>query len=139
MVAIGEILVPFDDSANSRRALDHALLMAEKIGAKITLVHVISYHGAMAKVIGSYKGTLIKHVTKFLDEARDRASSRGVELSYKVLYGSAAEEILGFTKSKKFDLIVMGKRGTNKQSGQMLGSVSNAIVQSSKIPTMVVT
>lgn len=135
---INEVLVPFDNSPNSKRALDYALSIAEMSEAKITLVYVISYHGAVAKIIGPYKGTLIKHVTKFLENAKDLASSRGIASDFKVLYGNIAEEILGFTKTKRFDLIVIGRRGSSKESGPLLGSVSNALVHSSKIPTLVV-
>jgi nucleotide-binding universal stress UspA family protein len=41
-------------------------------------------------------------------------------------------------KKKKFDLVVMGRRGTTKITGPSLGSVSNALIQSSKVPVLVV-
>ena len=35
------ILVPIDGSDNSYRALDAALLLSEKLGAKVTAIHVM--------------------------------------------------------------------------------------------------
>jgi len=36
-----KVLVPVDGSDNSHRALDAALLLSEKIGAKVTAIHVM--------------------------------------------------------------------------------------------------
>lgn len=136
---IASILVPFDNSSNSKRALDQALSIAQMSHSGITLVYVVSYHGVMGKIIGPYKGTLISHITKFLETAKRNASLDGIDASFKILYGNAAEEILGMIRKGEFDLVVVGRRGTNKQSGPLLGSVSNALVQNSKTPVLVVT
>ena len=53
----------------------------------------------------------------------------------RVRTGYQAMQII---KKKKFDLVVMGRRGTTKITGPSLGSVSNALVQSSKVPVLVV-
>jgi len=42
-------------------------------------------------------------------------------------------------KNKKFGIVIMGRRGVTKITGPSLGSVSNAIVQSSKVPVLIVT
>jgi nucleotide-binding universal stress UspA family protein len=133
-----EILVPYDNSSNSKRALNKAITLANLTNATITLVHVISYHKAMAKIVQPYKGTMISHVKKFMKDVTKYALREDVLVNQRILYGSPAEEILNLMKKKKFDLIVMGRRGTTKLTGPSLGSVSNALVQSSKIPVLVV-
>lgn len=133
-----KILVPFDNSAPSLRALTKAIHFANLTDGSITLVHVISYHKAVAKIVGPYKGKLITHVTKFLCNAQKYASHLDVDSDTKIMHGSPAEEILKFIKSKKYDLIIMGKKGTSKLTGPTLGSVSTALVQRSKISVMVV-
>jgi nucleotide-binding universal stress UspA family protein len=45
---------------------------------------------------------------------------------------------MNLMKKKRFDLVIMGRRGTTKLTGPSLGSVSNALVQHSKIPVMIV-
>jgi nucleotide-binding universal stress UspA family protein len=45
---------------------------------------------------------------------------------------------LKLLKIKKFDMIVMGRRGTTKMTGPSLGSVSNAMVQNSKVPVLII-
>ncbi|KEQ55760.1 Universal stress protein [Marine Group I thaumarchaeote SCGC AAA799-E16] len=123
-----KILVPFDNSPSSLRALSKAIALANISNGSITLIHVISYHKAVAKIVGPYKGRLITHVTKFLRDAQKYASHLDTDTDVKILHGSPAEEILKFIKSKKFDVIIMGKTGTSKLTGPNLGSVSNALV-----------
>lgn len=132
------ILVPYDDSPNAKRALNHAFFLAELTDASITLVYVISYHKAVAKIVEPYKESIINHVEKFFNNVERDASRRDIPLKEKILYGNPSEEILNFAKGKKFDIIIMGKRGTTKITGPTLGSVSNAIIQHSKIPVLVV-
>lgn len=134
-----KILVPYDNSPNSKRALREAFALAELSDGEITLVHVISYHKAIAKIVEPYKESVIEHVNKFMREIGREASRRDIPLKKEILYGSPSEKILDLTQKQKFDIIVMGRRGTNKLTGPSLGSVSNSLVQNSKIPVMVVT
>lgn len=133
-----KILLPYDNSVNSKRALSKAFALASVTNSTITLVHVIAYHKAMAKIVEPYKETIIGHVKKFFNDAKIDATKRKIKIEEKILYGNPSEEIISLMKKKKFDLVIMGKRGTTKISGPTLGSVSNALVQHSKIPVMVV-
>jgi len=136
--SFNSILVPYDDSPNSRRALAKAFELAELANGKITVINVISYHKAMGKIIEPYKESIYDHVKKFFNQIERDASRRDVTLKEEIMYGNPAEEIINFMKNKKFDLIIMGRRGTSKITGTSLGSVSNALVQNSKIPVLIV-
>lgn len=59
------ILVPYDDSPNSKRVLSKAFALAELSDSTITLVHVISYHKAMGKIVEPKKESIINHVKNF--------------------------------------------------------------------------
>jgi nucleotide-binding universal stress UspA family protein len=137
-MVFGKILVPYDNSVNSKRALNNAFALASKTNSTITLVHVIAYHNAMAKIVQPYRETLIAYVKKFLDDANKDATKRKIKTDQKILYGNPSEEIINLMKKKKFDLVIMGKRGVTKVTGPSLGSVSNALVQHSKIPVMII-
>jgi len=133
-----KILVPFDNSENSKRALKKAIALAILSGGTITLVHVISYQKAMAKIVQPYKGKMISHVKKFLKDSKHLAIKEGILVNQKILYGNPSQEILDLLKQKKYDVVVMGRRGTTKVTGPSLGSVSNTLVQGSKIPVLIV-
>ncbi len=133
-----KILLPYDNSINSKRSLSKAFELASVTGSTITIVHVIAYHNTMAKIVEPYKETLIVHVEKFLKDIKKEAKRMNVKIEQKILYGNPSEEIIGLMMKKKFDLVIMGKRGTTKLTGPSLGSVSNALVQHSKIPVMII-
>ena len=133
-----KILVPFDNSPNSKRALSNAIVLARLSNGALSLVHVISYHNAMAKIIQPYKGKMISHVKKFMKDAKHSAFKEGILVNQHILYGNPSEKILDLMKKRQFDLVVMGRRGTTELTGPSLGSVSNALVQSSKVPILVV-
>lgn len=133
------ILVPYDNSPNSKIALNKAFELADLSNGRITLIHVISYQKAIAKIVEPYRESLIDHVKKFFNQIERDASRRDISLKKEILYGNPAEEILNFMKNKKFDILIMGRRGTTKITGPSLGSVSNMIVQNSKIPVLIVT
>jgi len=137
-MAFKKILVPYDNSVNSKRALNKAFELASIAGSTVIIVNVIAYHNAMAKIVEPYKETIIGHVKKFLDEAKKDAIKKNIKTEEIFFYGNPSEEIMNLMKKKKFDLVVMGRRGTTKLTGPSLGSVSNALVQHSKIPVMVV-
>jgi nucleotide-binding universal stress UspA family protein len=132
------ILVPYDNSANSKRALKQALVLAGLSDGKITIVHSISYDKAMGKIIEPYKETLLQHIKKFMNEIERDASRLDIPINEEILYGSPAEKILDLMKKKSFDIVIIGRRGTNKITGPSLGSVSNAIVQNSQVPVLVI-
>ena len=136
--SFNNILVPYDDSPNSKRALAKAFELSELTNGKITVINVISYHKAMGKIIEPYKESIYDHVKKFFNQIERDASRRDVTLKEEIMYGNPAEEITNFMKNKKFDLIIMGRSGTSKITGSSLGSVSNALVQNSKIPVLIV-
>ncbi|MFQ5782492.1 MAG: universal stress protein [Nitrosopumilus sp.] len=134
-----KILVPYDNSANAKLALKKALMLASLTKSTVTVVHVIAYHKAMAKIVEPYRETVIAHVKKFLVDVKKDALKKNIKIEEKILYGNPSDEILSLMKKRKFDLVVMGKRGTTKITGPTLGSVSNALVQHSKVPVLVIT
>lgn len=105
--------------------------------ANLTIVHVISYHGAIAKIVEPYKDKMIDHVSDMLSRAQNKALKSGVKSEQKVLYGSVIEELLKIIKKNDFNLVIIGKRGTNKFTTTM-GSVSNALINNSKITIVTV-
>jgi len=132
------ILVPYDNSANSKKALKQAFVLASLSDGKITIIHIISYNKTMSKIIEPYKETVLQHIKKFMNEIERDASRIDIPISEEILYGNPVEKILDLMKKKSFDIVIIGRRGTNKLIGPSLGSVSNAIIQKSKVPVLVI-
>lgn len=133
----GNILVPYDHSPHSKKALNKALGMAELTGADVTLAHVISDTKKPEKMIQSNEDSIFHQEIKFLNPIEHEALERNIVLKEEILYGSPAEEIKNLMKKQNFDIVIMGRRGTTNTESPVLGSVSNALVQNSKIPILV--
>ena len=73
-----------------------------------------------------------------LKKATKRAGNKNVKFSTKLLRGSPSHVTLHTAKSGKFDHIVMSTTGAGSASGDMIGSVSNYILQKSKVPVYLI-
>lgn len=136
---IKKILVPFDGSKNSIKALSEAIYLARQCNATITGLCVIpTYTINLGRLLTPLKNESTKQATKFMAEAKRLAAQNGIVFYEKIIYGNQAWEITEFASYKKFDLIVMGSRGLGELKEAFLGSVSNSVVHRSKIPVLIV-
>lgn len=139
MEKIKTILVPMDGSKSSFKALTKAIFLAKKCNSSITALYVLrtAFDNPNLIYVPQTQNEL-KKVEKFLDTAQSQAAKNSVKLKKKIVFGHEAKEIVGFAQKGKFDLIVIGARGRGTIKQMLLGSVSNVIVHSSKIPVMVI-
>ncbi|QXJ31168.1 universal stress protein [Saccharolobus shibatae] len=135
------ILVGYDGSENAERALDFAIELASKFSARLFVVEVIDltlfYNSGILPPLEATK-SLEEKAKKDVKKAIEKAKSKGVDAEGITLEGDPAHSILEFAKDNQIDVIVIGSRGLSKVQRIFLGSVSNKIVQESKIPVIVV-
>ncbi len=136
------VLVPVDGSDNSLRALDAGLLLSEKLGAKITAIHVMEVipilHIQSEKLLRELLEAYKKESERILSKCSEMAASKGISINTKLLQGNAGSIILDFCEKENYDIIVMGSRGMGKFKELVLGSVSNKVVHHSTCPVMIV-
>jgi nucleotide-binding universal stress UspA family protein len=151
-----KILVPLDGSEHSLRALDVAIQIAKKFGAKITLIHVYSVTVRPAMMpeptplsafgipvmtpaeVSSIIEATRKAGNKILEEGEAKVKAEGVEVETRLEEGHAVQEIVRVSKEGGYDLIVMGARGISKLREILLGSVSDAVTHHATCPVLVV-
>ncbi|QXJ34183.1 universal stress protein [Saccharolobus shibatae] len=135
------ILVGYDGSENAERALDFAIELANKFSARLFVVEVIDltlfYNSGILPPLEATK-SLEEKAKKDVKKAIEKAKSKGVDAEGITLEGDPAHSILEFAKDNQVDVIIIGSRGLSKVQRIFLGSVSNKIVQESKIPVIVV-
>jgi nucleotide-binding universal stress UspA family protein len=133
------ILVPVDGSDNSYRALDAALLLSEKLGSNVTVIHVMEEvpitHIGSEKLLKEFLEAYRKENQDILSKCSEIATQKGLTINTFLLEGNPASAILNFSKKEKFDLVIMGRRGLGKFKELILGSISSKIVHHS--PTAV--
>lgn len=147
------ILVPFDDSKYSQRALDEAIEISKNFGSKLYVVMAISspmieppgmFVGmirgvSMEKSLDDYVDIASKRAEHILQETTEYCRKKGVETNYQVISDKPGNAILDFSKRKDIDLIVMGSKGLKGiEKVKVLGSVSRHVLENASCPVMIV-
>lgn len=134
------ILVGVDGSDYARRAFDAAVTMTKASNGSLVVLCVVQ----PPMVIGQRKETAARFVRILEREARmiladyvQEADKKGVKAETRLTKGHPAAVILEAARSEHADLIVIGSRGLGGVKGMLLGSVSSAVVQNSKVPVLV--
>ncbi|MDW5563615.1 MAG: universal stress protein [Methanomassiliicoccus sp.] len=138
MYAIKRILLGIDGSEDSYKAASFTAALAEKLGASVTLIYIASdkYTGSFAAKPTYTTGDNVLAGDRF-DRAKEYLQERNVPFDTIVELGDPAEVILS-TAAGRYDAIVVGTRGLTGFREMVMGSVSQKIVQNSKIPVLVV-
>ena len=137
------ILVPTDFSVAAEAALDQALALASKLGAKVFLLHAYAL-----PIIGFPDGTLIPSsaiASRIISDAENelaacvaRCSGSAVEIVPLLKQADPREAILAAARELPADLVVMGTHGRRGIARALIGSVAEAIVRVSPVPVMTV-
>jgi nucleotide-binding universal stress UspA family protein len=144
MIQIQRILCPVDFSDCSRRALDHAVALANWYDARVTLFHVcapvpISAYATVASMMPSslVGGEDQNAVRKALETfAAIDGTSAPIELD--IGEGDAAKEIVAKAAAAQTSLIVLGTHGRSGFERLMLGSVTEKVLRKAGCPVLTV-
>ena len=132
-----EILVAVDGSRESQCALEHAVKLAREEHARLTLVTVIApvsiAPGPTLTPVPSIRQTY----GEILANARDGVPD-DVGVTTLLLEGSPAKEIVGLTRTGRYDLVVMGTHGRGRLAGALLGSVSRGVLHCAQTPVLLI-
>ena len=134
------IILAFDGSEYSNRALQYAKTFAERFEATLWLVHIFTH---TSDLLGyeDYEKLYSKRKASgqtLLGEAFQELSNTRLDMREKLEEGPEAESILNIAKKCQADLIVMGTRGHGTLKGLLVGSVSRKVIHHSSCPVMVV-
>ena len=129
MKEIHNIVVPVDFSRNSLRALDEAIALARRFGARLHLLHssAVPMRGVMPYEVavpdGVWEG-IREAAEARLEELREKAVAEGLEVSTEVSPELPAEAIVAAALQREAELIVIGTRGHTGLKHALLGSVA---------------
>lgn len=139
------VLVPVDGSAASEKALEHVL--SEDPEAEITLLYVVTPASSFNYGGGDYFDAegYQKHVEQqradgnaLLEEYRETAAARGVDVETVLENGKPARKILKRIEEHDVDHVVMGSRGRSGVGRVLFGSVAEAVTRRASIPVTIV-
>ena len=142
------ILVPTDGSALSQKAAVRGVALAKAVGAKVTAFFAappatpIVYRNHLPVGFaqpGEHEQMIKKTAAKYLDFIARAAKKAGVRFeAVQVTSDFPDEAILDIAKKKKCDVIVMATNGQGGVRGMFIGSVTQKVLNQSKIPVLVV-
>lgn len=141
-MAAQRFLVPIDFSEYASHALDYAISLASKLGARLTLLHVIQSLPMGGADMGvtlpyTYLQDMEAEITRSLETYRERVSAAGLEGEIAVVHGVPFNEIIATAKTQQVDLIVMGTHGRTGLQHVLLGSVAEKVVRLAPCPVLV--
>jgi len=120
------ILIGYDASSQSKKAVNEAITIAKKFSG---FIKVISVYG---------RGYREKAETSVI-EVKETLKKEKVEYDVEIVQGSNPAKILETTAKKEdFGLIVIGSRGLGNTASMLLGSVSRQIVSNAQCNVLVV-
>jgi nucleotide-binding universal stress UspA family protein len=136
----GSLLVPFDGSESSKKALLRACELVKADQGTITALYVIPRYEEM---VGFFKTdniqkSLYQEAEKIIEGAKQIAAGQGVTITTAVQEGHTVDKIIETAASVKSDLIVMGMHGWRGMSKAMLGSTAERTIAYAPCPLLVV-
>lgn len=136
-----KVLFPTDFSETANRSLPHALKIAHKYNAQVTLLHVRTPY-ADDPNRPEYQlldeGKYEEYIRRNIDQL-----SREIESSHRITTAVArdfnpASGILEFIRENAIDLTAMGTHGRSALAHFFLGSVAEEVVRSASCPVLTV-
>ena len=135
MEDIKRIIVPVDNTEDSKKAVEKGAYLAKVLGVELKVITVNDTHQFMSSVVLEDK--LKKESELFLDSFRKIAEKLGVEIDTQLISGKPAEEIIKFAKDG--DLIIIAHHDRTKGFDKVIEkSVSKEVVQRAPCSVLVV-
>ncbi|MDT0689276.1 universal stress protein [Salegentibacter sp. F188] len=140
-----KILVPTDFSDQAENALKVAAKLAKRFNSEIHLVHMLELPLELIDPVQGHASRNLPEAIFFMKLAHQRFLKllqrpflQDITVYENVHFNSVSKGILEFSKNIECDLIVMGSYGASGFQEMLIGSNTEKIVRSSKIPVLVI-
>jgi universal stress protein A len=141
--SFSRILAPTDFSPNSDRAVDYALQLARRLGAKLTLLHIVPEASALSYTMG---GISTEEIEEWLTEAEKRLAEQlaRAKVEYQEVDSvrrtalHTRDEIVNVATELPADLLVISTHGYTGWKHFLFGSDAEKIIEHAPCPILVV-
>jgi nucleotide-binding universal stress UspA family protein len=145
VIEIRHILAPTDFSPHAEVAVRYACGLAERFGAKLHLLHVLTEVTPMgpdpmlAPVLPpEFYQTAEAQSLEALDNLLDPAWGKPAAVESAVRWGSPVDVVIQHAGTAGIDLIVIATHGRTGLSHVLLGSVAERIVREAPCPVLTI-
>ncbi|MEX0656403.1 MAG: universal stress protein [Nitrosopumilaceae archaeon] len=146
-----EILLPYDGSKFSKKALEKAGDISKRFGSNLHLLTIVnlSYVQPPGGLLGltrrsnspakRFLNASKLDAQKALSEQARLCKMQGAKVDHSIRVGNIAEQILRFAKQKKITLIVIGSQGLHGFGKiKTLGSTSRKVSELASCPVLII-
>ena len=133
------LLVPFDGSESSKRALTRACELSKTDGAEVSVLYVIPRYEEMMDFFktDAIKKSLYREAEKIVGGAKDLAAALGVQIKAVVQDGHAGDKIVEIANTMMHDLIVVGTHGWSGMNRAIMGSTAERVIATASCPILI--
>jgi nucleotide-binding universal stress UspA family protein len=132
------LLVGYDDSDASRRALDRAIELAQAFGSKLVVTSVAPVAATVARGGALDPADPPERHRDELHAAVDRAKQAGIAAEPVLAVGHPAEAILDIAHERSVDMIVVGTREPGILERLLGQSTSGAVARRAHCDVLIV-
>jgi len=137
---ISKIVVAYDGSKGSEKALEWAVMLSGKVKTEITVVTVVKppeFSPSISEVDEFFLDAE-QHYQPLLLKVKEYGMQHNVIIKTEILRGHPAESIVKYAYDHKMDLIITGTRGMGGFKNLVIGSVAQKVVSYSKVPVLII-
>jgi len=124
-----KILVPLDGSKTAESVLPYIKYLASQFDSKIEVLGV---------GIGNRNRRVNRLLNEYIENTASNLSAEKFESAAVVIYGSATERILSYSKQNDIDLIIMATHGRSGVKRWWMGSVAQKVISQSITPVLLI-
>jgi len=138
------ILALIDLSPVSERVVATAAALAHGAGARLWILHIAApdpdFVGfdAGPQVVRDHRAKELRLEHKAIQEMRDEVRKDGTDAEALLVQGTTVETLFDQAERLHADLLVMGSHGRGGLFKALMGSVSEAVLKRTTIPTVIV-
>lgn len=139
-----KILVPCDFSSTAIQAFRFACDVASISKGEVFLLNVIelpTLHSSFLVPVQAYESTFLKEIRLKTQKSFEKISEKWggkVKIHFSVEHGSVTEGVRRFVDKKRIDLVVMGTHGSSGFKEFTVGSNTEKIVRSARVPVIAI-
>jgi nucleotide-binding universal stress UspA family protein len=133
------ILIGFDGSSQSEKAMEIGLSLAQSLDSKVLLFAVARPPEPATMVeLSAMLDDAREHFEEKFKKVERRAKDLEVDLETDIAVGHPVEQIVHRAEADRVDLIVLGRRGMSRFEKMIVGSTSEKVLRYAHCPVMVV-
>lgn len=137
--ATPKILLGYDGSEESKKALEMAADLGSKLKAQVDVLSIFSIPVSPEAYVGVELDKWEREMRTELNAAVEKIKERGVLSQGKIQeHTNVSLAIVSEAERGSYDLIVVGSRGLGRLQSLFLGSVASGIANNSKTNVMIV-